>query len=73
MTTMTTTLLTGEQTCEALGHIGRTTLHRLTVAGEVRSVRIGKRRMYLADSVEALLARRAEGGDPQPGQPLDAA
>lgn len=59
---MSTQMMTVEQTQEALGHIGRSTLWRITKSGELATVKIGKRRMYLTDSVDSYIRRRLEGG-----------
>ncbi len=55
-------LLTSEETRSALGRIGRTTLHLLNRKGVLKSVRIGKRRMYLSSSVDEYLRSQVEPG-----------
>lgn len=56
-------LLTSEETRSALGQIGRTTLHLLNRTGVLKSVRIGKRRMYLASSVDEYIRSQVEPSD----------
>lgn len=55
-------LLTSEEARFALGQIGRTTLHQLNRRGVLQSVRIGKRRMYLASSVDEFIQSQVELG-----------
>lgn len=48
---MATQLMDSVQTRNHLG-CGRTKLHELTKSGALVSVKVGRKRMYLADSVE---------------------
>lgn len=43
-----------------MGQIGRTTLYLLNREGVIKSVRIGKRRMYLASSVDEYIQSQVE-------------
>jgi excisionase family DNA binding protein len=47
-----------EDTCRALG-IGRTMLYALVAAGKIRSITIGKRRLFRKADLEAFLAGEA--------------
>lgn len=44
-------LLDENGTREALGGLGRTKLYALTASGEIKSVKIGRRRFWPADAV----------------------
>jgi hypothetical protein len=54
-------LATTEETQVRLGRIGRSILHNLTVSGELQSLKIGRRRYYTIESIDALIERRLEG------------
>lgn len=45
-------LLNEDATREALGGLGRTKLYEITAAGEIDSVKIGRRRFWTYDGVE---------------------
>ena len=53
-------LLTSEEARSRLGLIGRTRLHDLSRQGVLKSVRIGKRRMYVASSVDEYIRSQVE-------------
>lgn len=59
MGTNATELVPTERVTEMLG-AERTTLWRLERAGELKAVRIGKRKMWLLNSVEQLIQSRLE-------------
>lgn len=43
--------------CEQLGNIGRTKLYELTGSGEIRAVKIGRRTIWPAQSLQEYLDR----------------
>lgn len=53
-------LLGEESTREALGGLGRTTLYALTASGEIRSVKIGRRRFWPSDAIAEFIDRLAQ-------------
>ena len=48
-------LLDENGTREALGGLGRTKLYALTASGEIKSVKIGRRRFWPSDAVAAFI------------------
>ncbi len=44
-----------------LGNTGRTKLYELTRAGEIRSVKIGRRRFWPDDAIEEFIQSLSEG------------
>jgi excisionase family DNA binding protein len=56
-------LCTLDEVRERLGGIARSTVHQLTASGELRSVRIGRRRFVPASELTRFVrVRLAEGG-----------
>ncbi len=49
------------QTRHALGNIGRTRLYALTSSGEIRSVKIGRRRFWPDDAIEDFIDSLSKG------------
>jgi excisionase family DNA binding protein len=49
-----------DDTCAALGGIGRSKLYELFAAGELVSVKVGRRRLVPASSIADFTARRIE-------------
>lgn len=54
-----------EETAALLG-IGRTRVFALLAAGEIESVRVGRRRLIPTAAVEDFVARLREHADPRP-------
>lgn len=50
-------LLDEVATRHALGGLGRTKLYELTKTGQIRSVKVGRRRMWPVSAVEEFVAR----------------
>lgn len=60
-------LLTLDEAAERLG-VSRSTLKRLTAAGEIRTVRVGRRAVrFHADDLDAYIAGRRTATDRRPG------
>jgi DNA-binding transcriptional regulator YiaG len=55
-----TALLNETDARRELGHIGKTKLYELTSAGELKSVKIGRRRMWESDSILGYVKRITE-------------
>lgn len=51
-------LLNEEDTRDALGKIGRTKLYAMTTSGEIRSIKIGRRRFWPSDAVSEYITHR---------------
>lgn len=56
---MTLQLYDEHNTRQRLGNIGRTKYFELIGTGELRSVKIGRRRLVLADSIDAYIEKLA--------------
>jgi hypothetical protein len=67
------TLLSEPEARRELGSISRMTLHRLRTAGEVQTVKIGRRRLYVSSSVLSLAKKGAAVmSEPPPTGPVRA-
>lgn len=59
------TLLTVEEACGVL-RIGRSTLYELCAAGEIRHVKIGRRKLFRADALQDFISANESGVHPSP-------